>query len=880
VTAYAPAYRFTLYAPRSVDATEATVLTPASTTVHGDAFRVATLPDSTSGRGYLGLVRGRAGRLDPLTKAVDVGQLSFTILDKHSGLASDNLTRWMTWFVGDAFGVSRLVGLKGLVEESLNGGTTWAAYFTGRVSDVRLSGKLQYEVTLRDFTEDLLALPVFVGKPHASVCSTGVGSTGYAQTVSLLPVGLLYPYANCVATKPLTGVVTSVTTVTKNGVSYGLALITLDSASAARNDNVVTDALNVNIVGGGYQPGQVAHIKNKAVATKATARLRIKRIVTGAVGDLVPTDYGFATVVAPNGEEVRRITTISAHELPKESAASATPPFFIATPPVGTLVEVSVHVDAVIENANALALNDVHPVQLWADILDGKFGYLWQYGEPSSSGGGGTMGAPKRTVPYNSTAFSGLIADPTLPVARCSVHGKDAIGPWVQKNILQPYQLSYYLGGNGVVEPVDLRRPTALPAITIADADVVEGAAVAWEHSRDSAIGRAKVTYYQDNLVTGLRVAAPGERYATPKTNGLAINPLDEVPHDLVLVGLGRSDVSDKEFVVDARGMRGAVGEKIGKTDRMAFMAAWLEAAMHDVAQPFGSGAVTMDLPCRRTTNTDVRPGQVVLLDVTFIPDPATNLRGGTRLVRVLERRDEGLTRRLKLLDLGESVACLPPSLSLVTASSGNERNGAYITVTLNAAKTPAEIHRAATTIGATVPDSSAGSWVLAGLATTTMEIHAAPLPSGHRIWFRGRSLPGPTDVLKRPSSWVAASSNGYLDLAVLPAPSAVGTSSVDAYNATVLFTAGSSALATKVQLVTPGAGTLADVQLLGPGSERTRVTNLVAASSYLVSLTHEDGFGGASTAATAVFLTLSTAYALTATPLLGVSVLLGGTAG
>lgn len=52
MSTYGPAYRLRCYAPRSVDVTEQTVLTPAAGAPHSNPFQVATLPTASSGGGY------------------------------------------------------------------------------------------------------------------------------------------------------------------------------------------------------------------------------------------------------------------------------------------------------------------------------------------------------------------------------------------------------------------------------------------------------------------------------------------------------------------------------------------------------------------------------------------------------------------------------------------------------------------------------------------------------------------------------------------------------------------------------------------------------------------------------------------------------------
>ena len=103
---YDPQYRLTIYAPRATDLTELTVLTPAAGAAHSDPFKVTTHPNLAGWKPYLMPPPGlRRGRLDPLTKSVDVGALTFTLLDKRNTAGGSNLSRWVTTFLPAKAGI-------------------------------------------------------------------------------------------------------------------------------------------------------------------------------------------------------------------------------------------------------------------------------------------------------------------------------------------------------------------------------------------------------------------------------------------------------------------------------------------------------------------------------------------------------------------------------------------------------------------------------------------------------------------------------------------------------------------------------------------------------------------------------------------------------
>jgi hypothetical protein len=199
MTAHAPAYRLTLSAPRSTDLSETTVLVPIAGAAHTDAFKITTLPSLAGFKPYLDFPRGRRGRIEFLEKRTDTGSMVFRLLDKKAGATIDNLTRWVTAFLGSTFGLIRFGGLRVLVEESTNGGTTWVNFYTGRVIRLALDdSKLWYTLTVRDMQDDLTR-NLFMRGPHSSVA--------YAENFSIMPVGPVVAYGNGVPIIKLTATV-------------------------------------------------------------------------------------------------------------------------------------------------------------------------------------------------------------------------------------------------------------------------------------------------------------------------------------------------------------------------------------------------------------------------------------------------------------------------------------------------------------------------------------------------------------------------------------------------------------------------------------------------------------------------------------------------
>lgn len=189
-------FRMAVNAPRSVDAAEATVLTPRSGSSHSDAFQVTTLEahklalrSMTAWQPYMDLPAGRGGRADLLEKNTDTGSIRVVLLEKRVPVVQgvrDNLKRWLLQFVGNSAGINQLGGCKTLVQYSDDDGATWANYWTGEISRLRKI-PAGWEVTVRDMA-NRLHVHVGTGRAHDHVMTKeGLGSMTSGSGVLTVP---------------------------------------------------------------------------------------------------------------------------------------------------------------------------------------------------------------------------------------------------------------------------------------------------------------------------------------------------------------------------------------------------------------------------------------------------------------------------------------------------------------------------------------------------------------------------------------------------------------------------------------------------------------------------------------------------------------------
>lgn len=937
-----PAYRLTIYAHKSVDNTEATVLTPIAGGAHADQFKVSTIA-SAGFKVYLDLPEGRRGRIDPLSKKTDVGEITIGILDVRAGGVTDNLTRWMTAFLGDVGDQHQLGGCKVVLEESTNGGSAWSNFFTGRVASIKLRGKLWYDLRIRDASENLKG-DIFVGKPHPNIAS-------YAQLFSQMPVGMIKAYGHIPLTTPLQGATDNLDS------TQGFTHITVSAAMRARIDDTVTDDLwstaDGFILGPGFPIGAGTNPKRFT----GTGRVHVKRLDTLAEGDfrlgaieysptalsgpgsgvtglyiqplrypigvatgtpLVNNGAGYsagATSIATDGWTIsitgilkqgdmisfashatRYFVTADANSngsgqatitispaltasVPDNNAITVqSSPGRMALPPNGTSVEFSIVRDTRLteNNPNCLLINDVHPCTLWRDILDGEFGQLWNDDDVASGArlpAGANLGDPKRVIAYDNTAFTNLIADATFPIFRTPIDKAQPANEFIEQALCQPYGLGYYLNGSGQLVPVDLRFPASLAGIvTLTDADLIAGAPEQWDFDDTAAITSAAGTRYAENFVLTQAFGNPGPSRPIPKPAVLGPNeqsfPTLQYPskgqplsREFVFENSRGQLFDDQPYEIDAIGLRAQPQERTpvsiwgagGTPDRGIWADQTLEGLMRIPQRPFGRGPATIKLKCRRTANVaSTFPGTLHLLTISSLPDPASNLRGGTRLVRCLERAERGIGIDFTFLDMGTSGVATAPTLANPAQATGDTFQGSQDAITLNGSNQSAEVHYAvtATSVG-TKPADSAASWTSAKTIFQSMTVVVHNLPINSRIWWRARTF----DLLgvQMPSAWVYPATQ-FVDLAAITAPSAMAVSAIKDTTAHLAWTNGAS-YPIALYLVTPIGDPLQLIMRLAEGTTSWDLTGLTANTQYKVEVRHIRD-GGETAGSNATFTT------------------------
>lgn len=821
------AYRLRIYQERALQSnltTEPDILAPAGGAAHSDNFQVATITGVSGYQPYLDLPDGRTSKLDRLTRKTDQGQMTFTLTDKEL-TAGSNLTRWVTAFLSEL-----KPGCKVQCDESDDDGSTWTVWWTGRVEGLRLDGRTAIAIRCRDMLGDLARHTAFVGRPEASIT--------YAAEPLLLPIGLSAAFGSQPAVRLLSG------TMNTDGV---FRTITLDSGSFGRKENVVTSAL---IRAARIPLGKV----NVPIEVRASENLRV-RFTTGAITQ--------KEAVLTKIEVKRRGKHFSVSKL--WCKATDTDDVYYTAMDTGTianaasLTNVSVRLAALAEagGETPLLLDGVRGPQLIADLLDGKFGRLEA---------DGTVG---RTFPYDSAGtFATLIADDSFPLLRFVIPGPAKLKEWVEQHVLRQSGLGWRLNASGELVLLDLRPPTASPtSTTITEADLADGTLPDWEEHRDQAVNVVRVTTFldvdrdADNL---------GDAYVPQVPTTL----LDSYPvaEPDVVVG-DNYDLGYLPLDIPCEGFRTFANETLDNQER----AQVLTAQALNLAQqfrPFGAALIYLTLACARTSNTDVQVGQFRLIDVDCLPDPGTNLRGGTRLMLCVERTDQprqGRVRRLRFVDYGLNAVATAPTVGTPAQEASNTQHGITAAVTLNASSELAVVYiiTTATSVGTRPADDDAGWRMIQPAGQVDVYVHATgtvtirPVAAGKRHWVAVQTIPQLGTKLASVRAY--PSGTGYVDSAALTAPNTAAVASVSTKAALLTWSNNSDDvsgveiwLASGASEAAAEAATPVVFRRLPPGTTGFQLTGLdttlpdlgTAGPWYYPQVKHVDGYGGVSTAA------------------------------
>lgn len=770
-------------------------------------------------KGYLAEIpRGRRGELDVLRARLSTGRLTLRNIDKRVGTdPDDNLTRWVTAFTGSTTGRDRLRGNLVLVEESLDGGATWDAFYTGRIVGWT-TDRTTVALTLRDLADDLNRR-VFVGTPAALL----TGST----LPYLIPLGLPIAYGGKLA-------------IARLEVAYS------SGSGKTRSIEVRNTSLGVN------HPGNVVTKELTDGAEKAfvasslegyTLREQTRLTYTGAASGQFLID---AIVTRPGPRGKRIVSQFIVREL------DSSDPDYLAFPGSDENATAAVLYAGPPTEGRPLYVNNKHPAEMLEDLLLGRYGRLDGNGDPLW------------TYPMDVAAFTTFKADLTFKTGRWTIESEESLSGWAEEQLGQAFGLGYRIDPNGHVTPVDLRVPTGLAPPTITQSDLVAVPAPVWENAGEP-ITEVRATWFTENTLQQQTIENKEDEIPALPTS--RISQKDQILEIIELNAL--ADLGDKVFAFEANGYRTFETELAFGTIRSAWNRRQLEARLQDILRVYARGANVAVFSTRRAASVSganlCLPGDFRIVDVDELPDPSTNLRGGPRLMRCVSREEQGPAIRFKFLDSGINVTAGVPTYSTLALTTGDEQHAVTHTVAPNTDDDAIEIQYAITaTSVSTRPAESSELWTYATTVFTTASTtrDTGQLPAGVRVWGRIRSIPrGAFSKIRQPSAWVFPStpSVGYVDTSALAVPTGTSESNVTNEGALLAWSVGSATLPVEV-LFGPDGGPLVSIAVLPAGSTQVPVGGLTQNTTYDWEVRHRDRNGSVGASAADTFTTLNVA--------------------
>jgi hypothetical protein len=777
--------RWRVYAPRSEQSnllTEPDLLTPRAGSLHSDPFIVTTAPVAGA-KPYALPSDGRTSRFDFRTRAIDVGERTMEVGDVRLG--DGDAARWMTQFLGDDRGRNRLIGCKVDHSLSYDGGATFSVTLTGRILDVDNPKTVILRSRVRSMAAEL-RLPIFVGRPATTATN--------AVPAQYWPLGLSAPYGPIPQGDPVPLEFTS------TNARFGV----YDFDALAQANNLIVDALRAVV------PCELRSSDSQFTTAEPTdVRLRV-RFTTGASAgqtkEYLIRGIGYR-LNEPKGQIAKARSGNGNDEIVQDvwiAPVPTTDPFFAALPANGVRGECRIVApNRPPSSQTPLRINDIHPVLLFEELCRGDYGYL------------DAGGLPIRQVRTDASSFTALKADPSFGLARPLIEADDVLDAWSERELFQVFGFAARELPDGSIGVFDARVPATTAGLpTITDADLQIGPS-GWKQSREGSITQLRVTTFFERLYPAEALADLGDQRTT-------VDLISATPRQNVYATQFRPDMGNEVLTINATALRFMVTDAAGNRLKRDVVAGIERRLVAEFAGPLGSAPMETTLTCARTANTIPRlAGDFAICDISTLPNPASNLRGGPRLVRILEATDdaERPLRTLRCLDAGPTTAALSPTIGTVTLASDDLTGAILVPVTLNANSDPVALETAATETTATsAPD---GAWVQQPLVTATGTVRVSGLPSNRKIWTRIRAQPTATTLARVPSAWVVPTP-AFITTDTLPRPGVLSAGSITDRSAVLSWSNTSASLPIGVAVYDAAFGPALSIEpqvVLDPGS-------------------------------------------------------------
>ena len=731
MTVHEPIYRARVYVSPSVDPTETTLLQPIAGALHSEAFAIATAQGVAGYQPYMAIPKGRRGRLDFQSKKSDIGSRTITLVDVMvDPSTSTNAERWASQFWGDQGARTVLNGLRYEEDESLDGGLTWDRLYTGRITDVKTVGSLQVQVAIRDLM-DQLDQDLFLTDP------IGVD---YARRLPILPLGLTAPWNILLPSAPLLiGEVSAPTTGQPYTFRCGQDLSNdrdmlghIRIPAALANLSYRTDTLFVG--------GRKVFWFGPKIAQPPSAETRNPpRVRVVAPGDVVSWWWLRALICEPIDTQHEDTTHWRPMVQYLDEAAELNGGTLPAWPAAGTDITWSIyHGSTAVTDVSPILIDDVDPVTFLADIVDGRFSRPHQI-----------TGDPIPLATRDPVSWATLAGQ--LPgVWRGLIKAKAPARTWTAEYICQLFQVGLTMNALGECVLLDLRRGENADGLsTIPASEIVSDPdAQSYQQSGKDAITRIIApTDYVSQLDREEDFGRLTDQFPDVPPGMLRF---EEVPDQYSAIGdLRTLDFGDKPTTIRLNGLAMVIRAGEGVDLTPAFFGyhrrvkTTTQRLVDDIFALFSHGPDYFTLVCRRVGVAETTVvGTRRLVAGPKLPNPALNLRGGTRVGLCIERTENGPTVTLAFVGLGYGFAADPPTFPAPPDLLLDSCTSITVPITLNAAGDPVIIEWAATAIGDPRPGDDDERWTYGARLTASGTATLTGLPSGSRIHLRVRSVP------------------------------------------------------------------------------------------------------------------------------------------
>ena len=774
----------TVFSPNS----ETTVFSPAATAPHSDDFKVATATGISGFQPYMGIPLGRKERFDPIKSKLDIGAISVKLLDVRTTVGGTNLQRWVTAFIGDDSGKARMIGLKAVVEESTDGGSTFLPYYIGRIRKFDLDGLLQYTIQIKTDNDLQKLIKVFEGEPSSSLFDHDNG--GYANRLQVMPLGPDVQYGGFKGLAKPTGL--------------------WRSAKTGRNKAIeVFKDTDFNKV-----PGRIYTSKPLLDRVEFAGEDAWKQESEGRVGPIVRVTQGATvgrfyltyTKYITRGSVASMFSPPSLHSmLLEEIDPSAFEYAALSTFADNSTVSFQIFVEDEPSEELPLLLHNVHPAKLWNDLLLCKFSRL-----NSETG----ISLFSGSVEVDQPEFDTLIADGQFKNSRWSIDESDEMSTFIEKNILQPFQLGYRMEPTASAGrfysktvPFSMALPRSLAGIqTITQDDLVDGQTPTWVPGNPFI--NFDTTYYVDQAV---RLQELGPLIVENPTL------ISESPVQLRTVDLDNVHGGGGDFKVDARGIRFFPWEfyidfEFTNGIELAFtrkrVMERLVKRLHEGATfRWSRGPATVTIAARRVAaTTGLNIGDYRLLDIDFLPDPFTHTRGTARLMQCVERSEVANSPNItfRFVDSGVNIQRAAPTVNLFQHIVGTAAISGTVSV-LQPGRVETSFAITAQS-AATAPDATSSLWELGDVRKFTVSssqtITLGELTGDSRVWVRSFIKPNSDQDFELPSDFTAMAAPGYVDMpSVLSAPSNLRVFNLTPSGASATWTLGDTTASIEIRM-------------------------------------------------------------------------------